>query len=206
MYTPRDECWQFRPQFNDWVQLSTMPEDGGYAGYAYSDAWGLVIAGVGNSYTTVLHTKDGINFTYLMPLPVLGYYNCLVILDDNTLMAIGLGDLDDEVYVYHGGEQDYWEKFPNLAVGRYGMTCGVAAQGGDLVVVAAGGGISEDPPRSDVVEIFSFQEMQWHTGKGSKLWTKLHFLLNRTIRQFQQIRCQRYSTGQQQLHLKILFF
>ena len=169
-YTPRDECWQYRPPLNDWVKLSTMPEQGGNCGYAYSDVWGLVIAGAGGSETSVFRTADGINFTSLADLPVSGSYTCLVILDDTTLMAAGLGDNKDEVYVYHGGAEDFWEEFPNLSVGREGMACGVAMQGDNLVVVAAGGGRSEeDPPRSDVVEIFNLQEMQWHTGRQSKV-------------------------------------
>ena len=40
-------------------------------------------------------------------------------------------------------------------------------QGDDLIVVAAGGGrFEDDPPRSDVVEVFNLQEMQWHTGQS----------------------------------------
>ena len=175
-YSPRDECWQYRPPSNDWVKLSTMPEQGGGCGYAYSDTWGLVMAGVGSSDKSVLQTTDGINFTYLAPLPEsgpLGFEGCLVILNDTTLMAAGLGDNSDKAYVYHGGEEDFWEEFPNLSFGRRGMACGVAMQGDNLVVVAAGGGsIEGDGTRFDVVEIFDLQEMQWHIGMFSKTFEK----------------------------------
>ena len=105
-YSPRDECWQYRPPSNSWVKLSTMPEYGGSVGYAYSDAWGLVLSGAGSADKSVLFTRDGVNFSYLAPLPTSVNDGCLVILDDSTLMAIGLGNGEDEVYVYHGGEED----------------------------------------------------------------------------------------------------
>ena len=143
-----------------------MPEDGGDHGYAHSDTWGLVIAGAGNLGTSVFRTDDGINFDDLAPLPVSGFKNCLVILDDTTLMAMGLGANEDEVYVYHGGEQNFWEQFPSLSVGRLGMSCGGANDGSGTVVVAAGG--ADGVSRLDVVEIFHLQEMQWHTGRCSK--------------------------------------
>ena len=167
-YSPRDECWQYRPPSNSWVKLSTMPEYGGSVGYAYSDAWGLVLSGAGSADKSVLFTRDGVNFSYLAPLPTSVNDGCLVILDDSTLMAIGLGNSEDEVYVYHGGEEENaWEAFPSLSVGRGGMACGTAMQGDDLIVVAAGGGrFEDDPPRSDVVEVFNLQEMQWHTGES----------------------------------------
>ena len=85
-----------------------------------------------------------------------------MILDDHTLMAMGLGGDNSKVYVYQGGA---WKEFPSLAVGRFGMSCGVADDGnGGTVVVAAGGNDGED--RSDVVEIFSLREGQWRTGRG----------------------------------------
>ena len=84
-------------------------------------------------------------------------------LDDNTLMAMGLGTNNNKVYVYHGRE-GYWEEFPDLAHGRFGMSCGVANDGNGTVVVAAGG--NDGDSRLDVVEIFSWQrEDQWRTGR-----------------------------------------
>ena len=79
-YSPRDECWQYRPPSNSWVKLSTMPEYGGSVGYAYSDAWGLVLSGAGSTDKSVLQTHDGVNFSYLAPLPTGGDDGCLVIL------------------------------------------------------------------------------------------------------------------------------
>ena len=80
-YSPNDECWQYRPPSDDWKKLSTMPEGlAGYAGaggHAYSDAWGLVMAGMGGSHTSVFYTKDGVNFTHMEPLPEDGMFGSL---------------------------------------------------------------------------------------------------------------------------------
>ena len=86
-----------------------------------------------------------------------------MILDDQTLMAMGLGADNTKVYVYHGGEQDEWEEYPDLSYGRFGMSCGVAKDGNSTVVVAAGG--NDGDSRLDVVEIFSVKEQKWRTGR-----------------------------------------
>ena len=61
--------------------------------------------------------------------------------------------------------QDSWEQMPALAVGRRGMACGAAADGDDLVVVAAGGFDDVEQSDSAVVEIFSLQLGEWRMGK-----------------------------------------
>ena len=169
--SPNEECWQYRPRFNDWIKLSTVPESQNDEGaHAYSHSWGLVIAGLGsdNPYSwgeesgrSVYHTRDGRNFNSIAPMPEISSGGlCLAILDDSRLMAMGLGDNLNHVYLYHKG-QDYWEAYPSLAVGRYSMSCGVAKDGEDTLVVSVGGGVGDDT----VVEIFSLRERQWRRGE-----------------------------------------
>ena len=171
--SPNEECWQYRPRFNDWIKLSTVPESQNEPGaHAYSHSWGLVIAGLGSDYSywgaesgrSVYHTRDGRNFNSIAPMPEISSGGlCLAILDDSRLMAMGLGDNLNHVYLYHKG-QDSWEAYPSLAVlHRTWPSCGAAKDGDDTLVVSAGG--SSGGGYYNVVEIFSLRERQWRRGE-----------------------------------------
>ena len=58
-----------------------MPEGlAGYAGsggHAYSDEWGLVMAGMGGSHKSVFYTEAGKNFIDIAPLPEDGQFGSL---------------------------------------------------------------------------------------------------------------------------------
>ena len=131
-----------------------MPESRHYAGSTISTRLGLVItagysgeraesctnmslAGYNNdvvgSFTqsSTMSTFDGINFDTStvpdFPEGVEDHHNCLVALDDDTLLSIGGSGYDDRVLRYTIGDSG-WVSLSSPQVGREGSGCGLVTR------------------------------------------------------------------------------
>ncbi len=142
--------------------LATMPVPLDDAGFDYHpQGWGLVIAGGLDDRTfrtsvSAFHTvDDGASFASLAPMPEPGRrYNCLVVVDDNTLFVAGGFPTYSSALVYYKSI-DSWFEQAEMPTPRMRHGCGLV--GGQDVVVAGG---AFDRVH-DTADIFNMETRKW---------------------------------------------
>ena len=138
-------------------------------GFAYNGAMGLVMAGGRYAGGHVERTRDGVTFQAMPPLPVELFYNCMVSVDNATLLSVGGANYNSSgwptnatagAYMYHSSTSEWTEVAP-MSMGRYGHSCGIVDNGltGKEVIVV--GGTDSGGRDTKEVEVYSISTGEW---------------------------------------------
>ena len=165
-YAPDDECWRYQPTSDEWKRTSRIGRVVDRAASAYHEDWGIIMSGGAVGYDEVTLTTNGEDFTDLpTPVPEEDYYYCVAAIDANRIFITGLGDDQDNTYMYDKATDQWDDTLPKMPTGRAGMGCGVVTNEDNEMSVVVFGGSYDGFVYLDTVEIYSVGDKSWKTGK-----------------------------------------
>ena len=120
----------------------------------------------GGESDEVTVTKNAEEFDDLAPIPYPANSHCVAAIDADMIFTTGLGDNQDESYMYHKDTGE-WILLTNMPTGRNRMACGAVRDGsGQIEVVVVGGSVDLGGYDGlSTVEIYNIEEATWRTGK-----------------------------------------